>query len=296
MWDRLERRLSEDARAGRTQPGERTARLSQSAGRTRDRSPATTPTAHSTPAARLLTAVSAPQADEVEKMKMELRRLRFDEQVRGEKRKSAGTPIESQVDGQPQALARGSDAAQGRGERPLPAGRVRRRPLAGSSGRGHGRIPKPGRVLPPHLSHREPEAPARGRLCSASPAGAATRWSSFRPISAAARRTRCWRSITCFPALRRRAGRHRCGDAGGRREDRSRRRERVVLVGNKISPGNPVTKPDGTVVRTLWGELAWQLGGKKAFARIKADDEKATSPATCCASCSTSTDLPDPDR
>jgi predicted AAA+ superfamily ATPase len=53
---------------------------------------------------------------------------------------------------------------------------------------------------------------------------------------------------------------------------------RVVLVGNKISPGNPSKKPDGIVVRTLWGELAWQLGGKKAFARIKADDEKATSP------------------
>ena len=53
---------------------------------------------------------------------------------------------------------------------------------------------------------------------------------------------------------------------------------RVVLVGNKISPGNPSTKPDGTVVRTLWGELAWQLGGKKAYARVKADDEKATSP------------------
>jgi predicted AAA+ superfamily ATPase len=53
---------------------------------------------------------------------------------------------------------------------------------------------------------------------------------------------------------------------------------RVVLVGNKISPGNPVTKPDGTVVRTLWGELAWQLGGKKAYARIAKDDERATSP------------------
>jgi len=61
---------------------------------------------------------------------------------------------------------------------------------------------------------------------------------------------------------------------------------RVVLVGNKISPGNPVTKPDGTVVRTLWGELAWQLGyaaggvkeAKKAFKRIQADDERATSP------------------
>src|SRR5208283_5211616 len=61
---------------------------------------------------------------------------------------------------------------------------------------------------------------------------------------------------------------------------------RVILVGNKISPGNPVTKSDGTVVRTLWGELAWQLGyaaggakeAKKAFKRIEADDEKATSP------------------
>ena len=62
--------------------------------------------------------------------------------------------------------------------------------------------------------------------------------------------------------------------------------KRVVLVGNKISPGNPVTKPDGTVVRTLWGELAWQLGeqaggakeARKAFARVAADDERATSP------------------
>ena len=53
---------------------------------------------------------------------------------------------------------------------------------------------------------------------------------------------------------------------------------RVVLVGNKISPGNPVTKPDGTVVRTLWGELAYQLGGAKAFKRVAKDDENATSP------------------
>src|SRR5213594_3694872 len=46
-------------------------------------------------AGRLLAAVSAPQADEIEKAKMELLRLRFDEQVRGEKRKTAGTAIES---------------------------------------------------------------------------------------------------------------------------------------------------------------------------------------------------------
>lgn len=61
---------------------------------------------------------------------------------------------------------------------------------------------------------------------------------------------------------------------------------RVVLVGNKISPGNPTTKHDGTIVRTLWGELAWQLGyaaggeneAKRAFNRLAADDERATSP------------------
>src|SRR5437867_10906654 len=35
---------------------------------------------------------------------------------------------------------------------------------------------------------------------------------------------------------------------------------RVVVVGNRISPANPVTKPDGTIVRTLWRQLAWQLG------------------------------------
>lgn len=54
--------------------------------------------------------------------------------------------------------------------------------------------------------------------------------------------------------------------------------KRVVLVGNRISPGNPVKKNDGTVINTFWGELAWQLGGKKAFETIRADDEKATNP------------------
>src|SRR5690625_5811610 len=60
--------------------------------------------------------------------------------------------------------------------------------------------------------------------------------------------------------------------------DRIPKANTVVLVGNKISPGNPVTKDDGTVVNTLWGELAWQLGGRAAYERIRADDERATNP------------------
>ena len=54
--------------------------------------------------------------------------------------------------------------------------------------------------------------------------------------------------------------------------------KRVVLVGNKISPGNPIKKEDNTLVNTLWGELAWQLGGKEAFEKIQKDDENATNP------------------
>src|SRR6266496_1157935 len=50
-------------------------------------------------AARLLTSISAPQADEINKMKMELRRLIFDEQMRVERRRGSGTAIESQATG-----------------------------------------------------------------------------------------------------------------------------------------------------------------------------------------------------
>ena len=44
--------------------------------------------------ARLLTAISAAEAAEVEKMRLELRRLVFDEQIRSEKRRTAGTAVE----------------------------------------------------------------------------------------------------------------------------------------------------------------------------------------------------------
>ena len=53
---------------------------------------------------------------------------------------------------------------------------------------------------------------------------------------------------------------------------------RVVFVGTQISPGKPHKKPDGTKVHTLWGEIAWQLGGKEAYKLVKEDDERATNP------------------
>jgi len=53
---------------------------------------------------------------------------------------------------------------------------------------------------------------------------------------------------------------------------------RAVLVGTSISPGRIHDKPDGTRVRTLWGELAWQLGGAAGYEMVAQDDEKATNP------------------
>jgi predicted AAA+ superfamily ATPase len=54
---------------------------------------------------------------------------------------------------------------------------------------------------------------------------------------------------------------------------------RVVLVGNGLSPALP--RPHGDIeVRTLWGELAWQLGGAEAFARIAEADRHGVSPGS----------------
>lgn len=53
--------------------------------------------------------------------------------------------------------------------------------------------------------------------------------------------------------------------------------KRVALVGNHLAPAGEI-KPDGTKVNTLWGELAWQLGGADAYATMAEHDEKGTNP------------------
>jgi predicted AAA+ superfamily ATPase len=52
---------------------------------------------------------------------------------------------------------------------------------------------------------------------------------------------------------------------------------RVALVGNHTSPSGSV-KDDGTQVNTIWGELAWQLGGREAFAIVEKADAGRTPP------------------
>ena len=226
---------------------------------------------------RLLTAVSAPQAAEIERMKMELLRLRFDEQVRSETRRTAGTAIEGAVaanlkswrevvtphkdvaSGQYQQAEFAADLWQvhigeGTDEYRKPVEFFRRtylteslkQLLVGSVRRISGQGGDPVVQLQTNFGGGKTHSMlALYHLFSG------TTLSDLAGIDAVLLEA----DATKLPNVR-----------------------RVVLVGNKISPGNPVKKADGTIVRTLWGELAWQLGGRKAFERVRADDEKATSP------------------
>jgi predicted AAA+ superfamily ATPase len=228
-------------------------------------------------AARLLTAVSAPQADDVEKMKMELLRLRFDEQVRTEKRKSAGTVVESQVAAglKPwrEVAIPNDDVASGRYQQAEFAADLWQVHLGGGTDEYRDPVEFFRRTyLTESLKRLLVGAAQRLSGAGGDPVvqlqttfgGGKTHsmlalFHLFSGVTPGA--------LAGIDALQAESGVTTLPKA-----------TRAVLVGTKISPGNPVTKPDGTVVRTLWGELAWQLGGKKAFARVAADDERATSP------------------
>lgn len=51
----------------------------------------------------------------------------------------------------------------------------------------------------------------------------------------------------------------------------------AVLDGIKSSPNQPLTR-DGYTVKTLWGDLAWQLGSAEGYALVADADQSGTSP------------------
>ena len=53
---------------------------------------------------------------------------------------------------------------------------------------------------------------------------------------------------------------------------------RAAFIGQAVSVSDPKPKTDGTKVRTLWGEIAWQLGGKEGYQIVAEDDRNATNP------------------
>lgn len=234
---------------------------------------------------RLLSAVSAPQADEVEKMKQELLRVRFDEQVRSDKRKSAAPAVESAAGSglKPwrEVVTPHADVASGRYQQAEFAADLWQVHL----GEGTDEYRNPVEFFRrTYLTES-----LKGMLV-----GAVRRLSGRGGDPVVQLQTnfgggKTHSMLALYHLFSGKPPGELLGiDAVMQQADAKKlpTTKRVVLVGNKISPGNPVKKPDGTVVRTLWGELAWQLGyaaggakeAKKAFARVAADDEHATSP------------------
>jgi predicted AAA+ superfamily ATPase len=226
---------------------------------------------------RLLTAVSAPQADEVEKVKMELLRVKFDEQARGEKRKSSSIALESGVTGSlkpwREVVMPHDDVASGRYQQAEFAADLWQVHL--DEGTPEYRDPREffrRTYLTGSLKEMLTKAVQRLTAGGGDPVvQLQTNFGGGKTHSMLA-----LYHLFSGIAPTELAGVDAILSAAGTATVPTARR--VVLVGNKISPGNPSVKADGTVVRTLWGELAYQLGGKKAFARVAADDEKATSP------------------
>jgi hypothetical protein len=151
---------------------------------------------------RLLAAVSAPEGEEVERMKQELLRVKFDEQARSERRKAAGTLIETQAAGtlKPwrEVISPHRDVASGKYQQAEFAADLWQVHI----GEGSDEYRHPGEFfrrtfLTESLTHL-----LVGALRRLSGPGA-TRWCTSRPTLVAARPTRCWRSTTCSRARRR---------------------------------------------------------------------------------------------
>ena len=228
-------------------------------------------------AARLLAAVSASEAGEVEKMKMELLRVRFDEQVRTEKRKSASTTIETQVQAglKPwrEVVTPHKDVASGKYQQAEFAADLWQVHL----GEGSDEYRNPVEFFRRTFLTES----LKGLLSSAAQRLTGTGGDPVVQLQTNFGGGKTHSMLALYHLFSGTPPGELLGvddvlqHAGVKHLPKIKR---VVLVGNKISPGNPVTKPDGTVIRTLWGEMAWQLGGKAAYAKIEADDERATSP------------------
>ena len=227
-------------------------------------------------AGRLLSAVSAAEAVDVERLKMELLRVRYDEQTRQERRKQASLP-----------LARAAGALKPWREVVTPhpdvaSGRYEQAEFAADLWQVH--------LGQGTTEYRDPEEFYRRTYLTESLrrmlSGAVLRLTGRGGDPVVQLQTNfgggkthsmlalyhLFSGITPGELAGMDAVMHDVG------ESTLPDVRRVVLVGNRISPGNPVTKPDGTIVRTLWGEMAWQLGGAAAHRRIAKDDEHATSP------------------
>ncbi len=228
---------------------------------------------------RLLSAVSAEQAQEVDRMKQELLRVRFDEQARNETRKIAVAPTEGQpasglkpwrevvtphpdvASGEFQRAEYAADLAQVyRGEGSDEYGKPRNfyertfithglgQLLAGALKRLNGAGGDP--VVELQTNFGGGKTHSMIALYHLFSGASASELVGVDAVLTSA-------GVTSIPKAR-----------------------RAVLVGQELNPAKPHRKPDGVETHTLWGELAWQLLKKEGYAFVAEADKSGVSPGT----------------
>jgi hypothetical protein len=227
---------------------------------------------------RLLTAISAPQADIVEKQKQELLRLRFEEQARHETRKAANTAIESNLQSSlkpwREIVTPHDDVASGRYQEAEFAADLWQVHL--DEGSDEYRDPTEffrRTYLTEGLKQLLTNALIRLSGKGGDPViELQTNFGGGKTHAMLALYHLCFGVSAkdlpgCEPIF---------ADAG---VDNPPQDVKVaVIVGNKISPGTTHKKKDGTVVKTLWGEIAYQLGGKEGYEMVREADKTSTNP------------------
>ncbi len=228
---------------------------------------------------RLLTAVSAEESSEVERQKQELLRVRFEEQARRETKKVAVAPIEGQPTGglKPwrEIVTPHPDVASGRyqqAEFAADLGQVYR-----NEGSDEYRDPREffrRTFLTEGLRQLLTNAVQRLSGTGGDPVVALqTNFGGGKTHS----------MLALYHLL---SGAASSGLAGiepvleAANVSHPPQTQRAVLVGTALSPGQVRRKPDKTVVRTLWGELAWQLLGKDGFALVAEADKLGVNPGS----------------
>ncbi len=226
---------------------------------------------------RLLTAVSAPEAGEIEQMRMDLLRVQFDEQRRQEMRKASFVATEGKPQGglKPwrEVVTPHPDVASGRYQQAEFAADL----WQVYQNEGSDEYKNPTEFFRRTFITEGLRGLLKGALLRLAGAGGdpvvelQTNFGGGKSHTEMA----LYHTFSGTPASEMPGVEELVKEAG---VEIAPNVKRAVLVGTKISPGQPHKKPDGTVVHTLWGELAWQLGGKEGYKLVKEADETATNP------------------
>ena len=228
---------------------------------------------------RLLSTVSAPQAEDLDRMLMELQRLRFEEQARQERRRVSTTPIQgSDASGYKtwrEIVAPQPDVARGRyqqAEFAADLGQVHRGEATSEYGEPEEFFQRT--YITEGLRHLLSNALRRLNGDGGDPVvELQTNFGGGKTHS----------MLALYHLFSGKAAGELAGieglvdEVGGFRPLPAKR---AVLVGTALSPADPRKKPDGTVTHSLWGELAWQLGGKQGYALVQEGDKRGVSPGS----------------